>query len=79
MKFTDIFKEESGKLSFSRISGFIVLVCYLVSMVYIVILEKKIPDIPPMLLTLILGLYGINKFANVLDNKVKEQNRKQED
>lgn len=79
MKFIDMFKEESGKLSFSRVSGFIVLVCYLVCMVYIVIKEKRIADIPPMLLTLILGLYGINKIVNVLNNKVKEQNRKQED
>lgn len=70
-----MFKEESGKLSYTRISGFIALVSYLVCMLFIVVMERKIPDIPPMLMTLILGLYGINKVVSVLGNRNKEQNK----
>jgi hypothetical protein len=58
-----MFKEESGKWSFSRISTTVILFFYLSISGYIAITEKRIPDIPDNLYLLLLSLYGVNKLA----------------
>lgn len=66
-------KENNGKLSYTRVTGFIIVVCYLIWASFIVFKTSVIPDIPVGVLTLLLGLYGINKFSNAL-GKNKEVN-----
>lgn len=56
--------EETGKLSFMRISAFLLILTYIFSAVYILIMERKFIDIPVQLAALIAILYGINKFSN---------------
>ena len=61
-----MFREENGKWSFSRISTAIILLFYISFSGYIAITEKKIPDLPDNLYLLLLSLYGVNKFATAL-------------
>ena len=64
-----MFKGPSGKVSFSRVMGFILTVSYLIGFFYILFTERKMADIPPMLAGLIMAVYGINKVGNALGNK----------
>ena len=61
-----IFQEESGKWSFSRISTAVILIFYLSFSGYIAFTEKKIPDLPDNLYLLLLSLYGVNKVATAI-------------
>ena len=61
MDFLTIFKEPDGKWSFTRISGFLLLLYYILSAAYITIKTLKIPDLPLNQMILIAALYGINK------------------
>lgn len=56
-----MFREDNGKLSFSRVSSFILIVAYIIWASYIVVKEGRIPPIPPELVALISIAYGINK------------------
>lgn len=67
-----MFKEKNGKISFTRISGFIIILFYLFWGSYLVLVNKAIADIPVGLLTLLLGLYGINRFSYMFGNFKKE-------
>ena len=58
-----MFQEENGKWSFSRISTALILLFYLAISGYIAVTEKTIPDIPDNLYLLLLSLYGVNKLA----------------
>ena len=61
-----MFQEESGKWSFSRISTALILLFYLAISGYIAVTEKTIPDIPDNLYLLLLSLYGVNKVATAI-------------
>ncbi|NPA39172.1 MAG: hypothetical protein GXO57_01825 [Thermodesulfobacteria bacterium] len=64
MCFFNFLKEiEHDKWSFSRISGSVLLVFYMVCGWHIVEATNKIPDIPQWLGITILSLYGINRIA----------------
>ncbi len=54
-------KEPDGKWSFTRISGFLLLMHYISSAIYITAKTLKIPDLPMNQMILIATLYGINK------------------
>jgi len=56
-----MFKEPDGKISFTRVSGFILLLHYISSAIYITAKTLKIPDLPMNQMILIAALYGINK------------------
>ena len=56
-------KEPSGKVSFVRISGLILILAYIAWGTKIVIEKDVIPDLPAYLFWLIASLYGINKVA----------------
>jgi hypothetical protein len=67
----DIIKEPYGKISFSRLSGFILILHYIFFSSYMMIKEGKIPDLPTNHLILIASLYGINKIALRIQDVVK--------
>uniref|UniRef100_A0A7V3ZTJ2 Uncharacterized protein n=1 Tax=candidate division WOR-3 bacterium TaxID=2052148 RepID=A0A7V3ZTJ2_UNCW3 len=69
-----MFRENNGKVSYTRVSGFIGFVSYLIWGFYLTFVNKSIPDLPPGLLVLLLGLYGINKMSDVFMQKVKGSN-----
>jgi len=54
---------DTDKTSFSRFSGFILILSYIIWSSYIVYTTKHIPDFPSWLAVTIMGLYGINRFA----------------
>lgn len=56
--------EDSGKLSFMRISAFLLILTYIFVAIYIALTEHKLIDMPIQLASLIVLLYGINKFSN---------------
>ena len=59
-----IFKDDvTGQWSLARISGSMVLIFNLLFAAGVVCFSHKLPDLPTGWLTLILGLYGINKIA----------------
>ena len=66
MGLKQMFQEESGKYSFSRISTAVILLFYLAFSGYIAFTEKKIPDLPENLYLLLLSLYGVNKIATAI-------------
>ena len=62
MKFiTSILSEDNNQGSFSRASGAAIILALILWASWIVVSGKVIPDVPFYWLTLILGLYGINK------------------
>lgn len=65
-----MFREKNGKVSYIRVSGFITLVFYLIWGSYLVFINKTIADLPVGLLTLLLGLYGLNRLPDMLE-KIK--------
>ncbi len=56
-----MFREESGKVSFTRVSSFLLVLAYIFWASYIVITKGKIPSMPWELVVLISAAYGINK------------------
>lgn len=68
----EFFKEiKENKLSFARLTGFLLVVFYILWACFIVFTEKRIPDIPLYVFLLISALYGLNKFAEVFRNGKK--------
>ena len=57
-------KEPSGKVSFVRISGLLLILTYIAWGTKIVIEKNVIPDLPAYLFWLIASLYGINRVAS---------------
>jgi hypothetical protein len=69
----DIFMEQDkSKISFTRVTGFILVFFYILTSFYLLIKEHKLVDIPTNLFLLICGLYGINKIANVFVNNKQQ-------
>lgn len=60
---------EGHEGSFSRFSGFLIIVGYLLFAGWIVVKTTVIPDIPGNLLMLVVGLYGINRLAAAIEAK----------
>ena len=63
---------DSDKTSFSRFSGFIIVLAYIIWASYIVYTAKQIPDLPPWLAVTVMGLYGINRFAQSIKQLIQE-------
>ena len=61
-----IFKDDNGKLSFSRVFTAIIIIFYLTWTSYIAYHTKQIPDIPDNLYLLVGVLYGTNKLASAI-------------
>ena len=61
----DIFRERNGKLSFGRVIGTIILIWAMSLSTYISIEKKDFVDFPEWAAIIIIGLYGINKAAEV--------------
>jgi Ca2+/Na+ antiporter len=65
------FLEENGEFSFARVAGITALVFYMVLANYIIrtapIDKRAFVDIPPMLMSLILAAYGINKLPDIIN------------
>lgn len=59
----EIFKDDNGKTSFSRVFTALIIVFYLFWSGYIAFKTNKLPDIPDNLYLLLLSLYGVNKLA----------------
>lgn len=64
MKFLSFLAENTGKLSFMRLSAFLLILFYIFVGIFISIKTNQIPDIPIQMAGLIVLLYGINKFSN---------------
>jgi hypothetical protein len=77
-KFLTFLNEPDGKVSFMRLTGFLLVLVYIVMFVYIGITEKKISDIPTNLMILILALYGLNKVERIFNGRKNENNYKTE-
>ena len=56
-----MFKENNGKVSFTRVSSFLLVLAYIVWASYIVFTKREIPPMPMELVYLIGVAYGINK------------------
>jgi len=67
----DIIKEPYGKLSFSRFSGFILILHYIFSSIYILMHKGEIPEIPTNHIILIASLYGANKIVSRIGDVIK--------
>ena len=63
-----MFKEDNGKLSFSRITGFILLMWSMCIITYLSIKNNRFIDLPTVIAGLAGGLYGINKIGEVIKN-----------
>jgi len=55
------FMADNGQASIARILMVLIIVLYLVGAIILTIQSKKIPDIPPVLASLVGLLYGANK------------------
>lgn len=75
MKFFRSMLSEGNQGSFSRLSGFLIILGYLIYAAWIVSSTMAIPDLPPNLMMLVVGLYGINRIAAVLEAKHVAANR----
>jgi hypothetical protein len=53
---------DNGNVSYARVSGFILILAFIVWDTYQVFSDKGITDIPVGLAAMIVALYGINKF-----------------
>lgn len=58
-----MFRESNGKLSFTRVSSFLLVLAYIVWASFIVFTERRIPPMPMELVYLIGAAYGINKIG----------------
>ena len=56
-----MFRENNGKVSFTRVSSFLLVLAYIAWASYIVFTKGKIPPMPMELVYLISIAYGINK------------------
>ena len=56
-----MFREQNGKVSFTRVSSFLLVLAYIAWASYIVFTKGKIPPMPMELVYLIGVAYGINK------------------
>jgi hypothetical protein len=77
-KFLTFLNEPSGKVSFMRLTGFLLVFVYIIMFIYIGITDKKISDIPTNLMVLILALYGINKIERIFNGRKNESSYKAE-
>ncbi len=59
-------KDDKGQGSYTRLSGFILILAYVVWGSYLVYLKNTIPDIPLVIAGLITAMYGINKTTSSL-------------
>ena len=64
----ELFKDDNGKTSFSRVFTALIIVFYLIWSGYIAFKTNKLPDIPDNLYLLLLSLYGVNKLAGAIRN-----------
>jgi len=64
MKALELFKEKNGKISFSRVSGSLLVISYLIGYFYILFTKHELVDIPIQLAGLILLLYGTNRYSS---------------
>ncbi|ACO02984.1 MAG TPA: hypothetical protein DEP48_03150 [Persephonella sp.] len=71
MSILTMLKEPDGKWSFTRVSGFILLIHYMISASYITVKTATIPDFPTNHFYLIASLYGINKLFPRFKEAVK--------
>ena len=72
MSILTMLKEPDGKWSFTRVSGFILLLHYMISASYITAKTTTIPDFPTNHFYLIASLYGINKLFPRLKEAIKD-------
>lgn len=67
-----MFREESGKVSFTRVSSFLLILAYVAWATYIVFTKGEIPSMPWELVVLISAAYGINKGIFGLKSEAKK-------
>lgn len=72
-KLSDILRDTDGKLSFSRLSGAIVLLWALSISTYLTIQNKQFVDFPYNVALIIIGLYGANKISGVIGNVLQNK------
>jgi len=67
-----VFKEPDGKVSFTRVSSFLLVLAYIVWASFIVFQKGKIPDIPAQVVWLIGVAYSVNKLSRQVKIEVKK-------
>lgn len=72
-KFLAFLSEPGGKTSFARVIATFLVLVYVIWGSYIVVVERRICDVPFYLFLLIVSLYGLNKVVSCLNSK-KEVN-----
>jgi len=76
MEIEKIFCELDGKPSFGRIWGSVILMIYFLFAGFIVYTKADLPDIPPILAGIVVGLYGLNKIATAIIERGKKEGEK---
>lgn len=67
MKISEFLQEENGKFSITRLSILLLLATYIFSVLYLVITQKTIPDIPTNMFLIFSSVFG----AKVLKDRIK--------
>jgi len=69
MSIKDILMEkDKSKISFTRVTGAILILYYIFSSTYLLFKNNSLTDIPTNLFILICGLYGINRAADIFQS-----------
>lgn len=74
----DIFSDDTGKYSFTRVMSFIMLIWTIAIDTYISIKKGEFVDIPIQIAIIIASLYGINKGVSIFaraNNQSKENSK----
>lgn len=75
MKITELFIDDNGKLSSSRILIYIIALSYLIFIGYVTFKTVTIIDLPLQVAGLIALIYGLNKFSPTYEYKNNNENK----
>lgn len=75
MKLTELFIDDSGKLSSSRILIYIISLSYLVFIGYVTYKTVSVIDLPLQVAGLVALIYGLNKFSPTYEYKNNDENK----
>lgn len=67
------FSADNGNRSYSRLSGFILIIAFVLWGTYITYIKEAIPDMPISLAGTIVTLYGLNKALSKKDNQDSQE------